>query len=50
MPKASVNEHDLSQSGKNEVRTPGQRFAVETKAISQAMRQTAYRHLWLGIR
>lgn len=49
VPKAPMHKHDLSQSREDEIRGPGQGFAVEAKPIPQAVRQPAYRHLWLSV-
>jgi hypothetical protein len=49
MPKAPMDKYNFSQPWKNKVRSSRQILAVKTKSISQAMRQTTYRHFWLGV-
>ena len=44
VPKASMNEHDLAPSGKDEVRRTRQVLSVQTETIAERMGQTANAH------
>jgi hypothetical protein len=47
MPETASNLDSFSQPGKDQVRFPRQRMRMESKSVSQRVRQPANSHFWL---
>lgn len=49
MPEASVNENDLGQTRKDDVRFAGQVFNMQPEPISESVGKAPYNDLGLGV-